>query len=198
MDFYWICCKILKDYRVSHILLFLFSDLKTKHCFCKNCHLYNIAYCTFNSNSCNRLALLCFEIQYTYAHVNLTSNLTFNFHFREVGLFISFVVVLFTYKKFGRAENWGKTVCIWEAFSFKSFTWLCQNYLIRWIFFMFSWVPMLTRVENLLEVYRLLAPKIDWYFISKIVLIYCEKNCFSEREKLLKFKAEGWEFAKKI
>ena len=34
-----------------------------------------------------------------------------------------------------------------------------------------------------------------WYFVTKIVLNYCEKNCFSDREKLLKFKAEGWEFA---
>ena len=35
-----------------------------------------------------------------------------------------------------------------------------------------------------------------WYFVTKIVLSYCEKNCSSEREKLLKFEAEGREFAK--
>ena len=35
-----------------------------------------------------------------------------------------------------------------------------------------------------------------WYFVTKIVLTYCEKNCFSDREKLLKFEAEGREFAK--
>ena len=35
-----------------------------------------------------------------------------------------------------------------------------------------------------------------WYFVTKIVLTYCEKNCPSYREKLLKFKAEGREFAK--
>ena len=35
-----------------------------------------------------------------------------------------------------------------------------------------------------------------WYFVTKIVLTYCEKNCFSEREKLLKFEDEGLEFAK--
>ena len=33
-----------------------------------------------------------------------------------------------------------------------------------------------------------------WYFVTKIVLTYCEKN--SDQEKLLKFKAEGQEFAK--
>ena len=35
-----------------------------------------------------------------------------------------------------------------------------------------------------------------WYFFTKIVLTYCEKNCSSDREKLLKFEAEGQEFAK--
>ena len=35
-----------------------------------------------------------------------------------------------------------------------------------------------------------------WYFVTKIVLNYCEKNCFSDREKLLKLKAKGREFAK--
>ena len=31
------------------------------------------------------------------------------------------------------------------------------------------------------------------YFVTQIVLTYCEKNCSSDREKLLKFEAE--EFA---
>ena len=35
-----------------------------------------------------------------------------------------------------------------------------------------------------------------WYFVTKIVLTYCEKNCSGDREKLLKFEAEGREFAK--
>ena len=35
-----------------------------------------------------------------------------------------------------------------------------------------------------------------WYFVTKIVLTYCEKNCSSDREKLWKFEAEGREFAK--
>ena len=33
-------------------------------------------------------------------------------------------------------------------------------------------------------------------FVIKIVLTYCEKNCFGDREKLLKLEAEGLEFAK--
>ena len=35
-----------------------------------------------------------------------------------------------------------------------------------------------------------------WYFVSKIFLTYFEKKCSSDREKLLKFEAEGQEFAK--
>ena len=35
----------------------------------------------------------------------------------------------------------------------------------------------------------------QWYFVCKIVLTYCEKKKSSYREKLLKFKAEGREFA---
>ena len=35
-----------------------------------------------------------------------------------------------------------------------------------------------------------------WYFVTKIVPTYCEKNCSSDRKKLLKFEAEGREFAK--
>ena len=34
-----------------------------------------------------------------------------------------------------------------------------------------------------------------WYFVTKIVLTV-RKKCFSDREKLLKFQAEGREFAK--
>ena len=37
---------------------------------------------------------------------------------------------------------------------------------------------------------------VDWYFVSKIVLTYCEKNCSSDREKYLKFEAEGREYPK--
>ena len=35
-----------------------------------------------------------------------------------------------------------------------------------------------------------------WYFVTKIVLTYCEKKRSSDREKLLKFEAEGREFTK--
>ena len=34
-----------------------------------------------------------------------------------------------------------------------------------------------------------------WYFVTKIVLNYCEKKCSIDREKLLKFEAECREFA---
>ena len=35
------------------------------------------------------------------------------------------------------------------------------------------------------------------YFVSKIVLTFCEKkNCSSDQEMFLKFEAEGLEFAK--
>ena len=37
-----------------------------------------------------------------------------------------------------------------------------------------------------------------WYFVTKIVLTYCEKNCSSDREKLMKLEAEGREFAKQF
>ena len=37
---------------------------------------------------------------------------------------------------------------------------------------------------------------LKWYFVTKFVLTYSEKNCSSDREKLLKFEAEGREFAK--
>ena len=35
-----------------------------------------------------------------------------------------------------------------------------------------------------------------WYFITKIVLTYCEKKNSSDREKHMKFETEGPEFAK--
>ena len=35
----------------------------------------------------------------------------------------------------------------------------------------------------------------EWYFVTKIVLTYYEKNCSSDQEKPLKFEAEGLEFA---
>ena len=37
----------------------------------------------------------------------------------------------------------------------------------------------------------------EWYFVTKIVLTYCEKKIvsISDREKVLKFEAEGRQFA---
>ena len=37
-----------------------------------------------------------------------------------------------------------------------------------------------------------------WYFVIKIIRTYCEENCSSDREKLLKFEAEVREFAKNL
>ena len=37
---------------------------------------------------------------------------------------------------------------------------------------------------------------LEWYVVTKIVLIYCEKKLSSDREKFLKLEAEGQEFAK--
>ena len=37
---------------------------------------------------------------------------------------------------------------------------------------------------------------IQWYFITKIVLTYCEKKYYSNQEKILEFDTEGREFAK--
>ena len=36
----------------------------------------------------------------------------------------------------------------------------------------------------------------EWYFATKIVVTYCEKKYSCDREELLKFEAEGQEFAK--
>ena len=47
---------------------------------------------------------------------------------------------------------------------------------------------------SLVELIMMLGVE-EWYFVSKIVLTYCEKNCSGDREKNLKFEAEGREFA---
>ena len=43
-----------------------------------------------------------------------------------------------------------------------------------------------------------LTSTLEWYFVTKIVLTYCEKKNFSHREKLLKVKAESREFEKSL
>ena len=45
-------------------------------------------------------------------------------------------------------------------------------------------------------IFELIFTHQKWYFVTKIVLTYCEKKSSSDREKLLKFEAEGQEFAK--
>ena len=35
----------------------------------------------------------------------------------------------------------------------------------------------------------------NWYFVTKIVQTFCEKKCYSDGGNLLKFEAEGPEFA---
>ena len=35
-----------------------------------------------------------------------------------------------------------------------------------------------------------------WYFVTKIVLTYCEKKNSGDQDKLLKFEAEGRDFVK--
>ena len=53
-----------------------------------------------------------------------------------------------------------------------------------------SYGPLSTTLSGFLLVTE------KWYFVTKIVLTYCEKKNSSDREKLLKFMAEGREFAK--
>ena len=48
---------------------------------------------------------------------------------------------------------------------------------------------------SLVELIMMLGVE-EWYFVSKIVLTYCEKKFSSDWEKLLKLETEGQEFAK--
>ena len=43
-----------------------------------------------------------------------------------------------------------------------------------------------------------LFQKLFWYSVIRIVLIYFDKNCSGDREKLLKLQAEGREFTKSL
>ena len=38
----------------------------------------------------------------------------------------------------------------------------------------------------------------NWYFVTQIVVTYCEKKCSSDQGKKTKFEAEGWEFAETL
>ena len=72
------------------------------------------------------------------------------------------------------------------------------------IFCVSKWVLGVVSVRNfqgvLLHALLLFDPGArrvrQWYFVTKIVLTYREKKCSIDREKLLKFEAEGREFAK--
>jgi len=52
----------------------------------------------------------------------------------------------------------------------------------------------LNRVRDCQRVFK--AERKKWYFVTKIVLNTVTKKCSSDREKILRFKAEGQEFAK--
>ena len=61
-----------------------------------------------------------------------------------------------------------------------------------------SWMfPKVTKYFSKIDTKVAMKGEIrKWYFVTKIVLTYCEKNCSSDRAKLLKFEAEVREFAK--
>ena len=59
------------------------------------------------------------------------------------------------------------------------------------------WLSLGTVVKSFLLILKKVLLTKKWYFVTKIVMTYCEKkNCSSDREKLLKFEAEGQELAK--
>ena len=65
--------------------------------------------------------------------------------------------------------------------------WHCAHKLF--ICTQFCW-PISPQKDKILT-RKQLPPMEKWYFVSKIALTYCEKKI-----ELLKFEAEGWEFAK--
>ena len=53
-------------------------------------------------------------------------------------------------------------------------------------------LPYSNILNGLITAYVLWSGSQKWYLVTKTVLTYCEKkNCSSNQEKLLKFKAEG-------
>ena len=78
---------------------------------------------------------------------------------------------------------------------------LCEPYYSLLIWFLYYSDCRNNSCTHLNPVVQRSAGKIKfvkgkWYFFTKIVLTYCGRNCSSDREKLLKFDAEGREFAK--
>ena len=55
-------------------------------------------------------------------------------------------------------------------------------------------LPLSYLDDHLFQILPLVCRQ-TWYFVTKIVLTYCEKNYSSGRERLLKLEAEGREFA---
>ena len=53
-----------------------------------------------------------------------------------------------------------------------------------------------TNTKPTLIIYKTNSNEHQWYFVTKIVLTHCEKKLFYWSRKLLKFEAEGQEFAK--
>ena len=57
-------------------------------------------------------------------------------------------------------------------------------------------VGMFILVSTIIFIGQALVDKDNWYFVTKIVLTYCEKKMFWWSKKKIKFEAEGREFAK--
>ena len=59
-----------------------------------------------------------------------------------------------------------------------------------------KWSEIISELELFCDNSHALFAVQEWYFVTKIVVTYCEKNCSSDQEIFLKFKAAGREFAK--
>ena len=100
------------------------------------------------------------------------------------------------------ARTCQKTFCL-LPFTEKVYNRLCKHNAVRTkkVFVPFSnftlgcanWNEW--KKDNWCHIYLHLTEK-EWYFVTKIVLTYCEKKCSGDREKLLKFEAESREFSK--
>ena len=89
--------------------------------------------------------------------------------------------------KFYRSSVEGTYVCIWTLTKVSKKLWFCR-------FLYFS--AELRIIFSCLRKRKLWSTLfVNWYFVTNIVLTYCEKNCSSDWEKLLKFEAEGREFS---
>ena len=101
---------------------------------------------------------------------------------------------------FVKTQHWsGKLDWCYQAVA-KTPTRKCQRRFNRTRFFEVSKNPDIffkeRRIYYVFDFFLNFKIIQKWYFVTKIVLTNCEKNCSSDREKLLKFEAEGPEFAK--